>query len=59
MIAQNVDAIAVSANDTDALVPTLKKAMQRGITVISWDSGVADDGRQAHLNPSSNALIGT
>ncbi len=58
LIAQKVDAIAVSANDTDALVPTLKKAMQRGITVISWDSGVAEDGRQAHLNPSSNALIG-
>ncbi|WP_010140961.1 rhamnose ABC transporter substrate-binding protein [Oceanicola sp. S124] len=58
LIAQQVDAIAVSANDTDALVPTLKKAMQRGITVISWDSGVAEDGRQAHLNPSSNALIG-
>jgi rhamnose transport system substrate-binding protein len=58
LIAQGVDAIAVSANDTDALVPTLKKAMDRGITVISWDSGVADEGRQMHLNPSSNALIG-
>ncbi|ABV94168.1 putative periplasmic binding abc transporter protein [Dinoroseobacter shibae DFL 12 = DSM 16493] len=58
LIAQGVDAIAVSANDTDALVPTLKKAMQRGITVISWDSGVAPEGRQMHLNPSSNALIG-
>ncbi len=58
LIAQKVDAIAVSSNDTDALVPTLKKAMQRGITVISWDSGVAEDGRMAHLNPSSNALIG-
>ncbi|WP_226626728.1 rhamnose ABC transporter substrate-binding protein [Alloyangia pacifica] len=58
LIAQNVDAIAVSANDTDALVPALKKAMQRGITVISWDSGVAPEGRQLHLNPSSNPLIG-
>ena len=58
LIAQKVDAIAISANDTDALVPTLKKAMQRGITVISWDSGVAQEGRQAHLNPSSNPLIG-
>ncbi len=58
LIAQKVDAIAVSSNDTDALVPTLKKAMDRGITVVSWDSGVAPDGRQAHLNPSSNALIG-
>jgi rhamnose transport system substrate-binding protein len=58
LIAQNVNAIAVSANDKDALVPTLKKAMQRGITVISWDSGVAPEGRQMQLNPSSPALIG-
>ena len=58
LIAQGVDAIAISANDKDALVPTLQKAMERGITVISWDSGVAKDGRMMHLNPSSNALIG-
>lgn len=58
LIAQNVDAIAISANDTDALVPALKRAMQRGIKVISWDSGVAPEGRQLHLNPSSNPLIG-
>ena len=41
LIAQGVDAIAISANDPDALVPALKKAMDRGITVISWDSGVS------------------
>jgi rhamnose transport system substrate-binding protein len=58
LIAQKVNAIAVSANDKDALVPSLKKAMERGITVISWDSGVAPEGRAMHLNPSSNALIG-
>ena len=58
LIAQKVDAIAVSANDGDALVPILKKAKSRGIKVISWDSGVADEGRILHLNPSSNALIG-
>jgi rhamnose transport system substrate-binding protein len=58
LIAQKVDAIAVSANDADALVPALKKAMERGIKVISWDSGVAKDGRMLHLNPSSNPLIG-
>lgn len=58
LIAQKVDAIAVSANDTDALVPILKKAQKRGIKVISWDSGVAAAGRQVHLNPSSNPLIG-
>jgi rhamnose transport system substrate-binding protein len=58
LIAQRVDAIAVSANDKDALVPALKRVMERGITVISWDSGVATEGRQMHLNPSSNPLIG-
>lgn len=58
LIAQKVDAIAVSANDTNALVPALKKAMDRGIKVISWDSGVAPEGRMMHLNPSSNPLIG-
>jgi rhamnose transport system substrate-binding protein len=58
LIAQHVDAIAISANDADALVPALKKAKKRGIKVISWDSGVAEDGRIMHLNPSSNQLIG-
>ena len=58
LIAQGVDAIAISANDPDALVPSLKRAMDRGITVISWDSGVAEGGRQMHLNPSSTPLIG-
>jgi rhamnose transport system substrate-binding protein len=58
LIAQQVKAIAISANDPDALVPALKKAMDRGITVISWDSGVAAGGRQMHLNPSDTDLIG-
>ena len=58
LIAQQVDAIAISANDPDALVPALQKAMERGIKVISWDSGVAPEGRQLHLNPSDIDLIG-
>jgi len=58
LIAQKVDAIAISANDPDAVVPALKKAMQRGITVISFDSGVAAEGRAMHLSPSSSPLIG-
>ncbi len=58
LIAQGVDAIAISANDPDAVAPALQKAMERGITVISWDSGVAPEGRAMHLNPSSNPLIG-
>jgi rhamnose transport system substrate-binding protein len=58
LIAQRVDAIAISANDPDAVVPTLKRALQRGIKVISYDSAVAAEGRVAHLAPSSDPLIG-
>lgn len=58
LIAQKVDAIAISANDPNALVPVCKKALQRGIKVISFDSGVAAEGRIMHLNPSNNQLIG-
>ena len=58
LIAQNVKAIVISANDPDALVPALKKAMARGIKVISFDSGVRKDGRLMQLDASSNSLIG-
>jgi rhamnose transport system substrate-binding protein len=58
LVAQRVDAIAISANDPDALVPALQRAMQRGIKVISYDSAVAAAGRIVHLAPSSDDLIG-
>jgi len=58
LIAQRVDAIAISANDPDALVPSLKKALARGIKVVSYDSAVAQPGRLVHLAPSSDQLIG-
>jgi len=57
-IAQKVDGIIVSANDADALVPVGKKAMQRGIKVMSFDSAIAPDGRIVHLSASSTPLIG-
>jgi rhamnose transport system substrate-binding protein len=59
LIAQKVDAIAISANDTNALVPVCKKAMSRGIKVISFDSGVAPEGRILQLDPSNPELIGS
>jgi rhamnose transport system substrate-binding protein len=58
LIAQKVSAIVISANDPDALAPVLKRAMDRGIKVISFDSAVRKDGRMMHLSPSSNPLIG-
>jgi rhamnose transport system substrate-binding protein len=58
LVAQGVNAIAISANDADALVPALKKAMERGVTVISFDSGVAQEGRQMNLYASAPDQIG-
>ena len=58
LIAQKVNAIAISANDTNALVPVCKKAMAKGITVVSFDSGVAPEGRILQLDPSNPSLIG-
>jgi len=58
LISQKVDAIVISANDANALVPITKKAMQRGIKVLSFDSGIAKGGRLMQLNPSNAELIG-
>lgn len=58
LISQKVDAIVISANDPNALVPIAKKAMARGIKVISFDSGIAREGREMQLNPSNAELIG-
>ena len=58
LIAQKVDGIIVSSNDANALVPVGKKALDRGIKVITFDSAIAKDGRIMHLNASSTPLIG-
>ena len=58
LIAQKVDAIVISANDPDALVPICKRAMSRGVTVLSFDSGLAPAGRAFQINASSPDLIG-
>lgn len=58
LIAQKVDGIVISANDKDALIPITKKAMSRGIKVISFDSGISVGGRLVDLVPSETQLIG-
>jgi rhamnose transport system substrate-binding protein len=58
LVAQKVAAIAISANDKDALVPALKQAMAAGIVVVSFDSAVAKDGRNVNLDASTATLIG-
>ncbi|RME73952.1 MAG: rhamnose ABC transporter substrate-binding protein [Chloroflexi bacterium] len=58
LIAQQVDGLAVSANDADALVPTGKAAMEAGIPVVSWDSQIAPGGRNVHVNQAVAEDIG-
>lgn len=49
-IAQQVDGLAISANDSDALIPTGKEAMDAGIPVVTFDSAIGPDGRNFHIN---------
>lgn len=58
LIAQRVDAIAITGNDRDALEPALKKAMSRGIKVLSLDSAVNSRSRMVHVNQADPELIG-
>lgn len=51
-IAQKVDCILVAANDPNALAPSLKKAADKGIKVVSFDSDVAPDARTVFVNPA-------
>ena len=50
--------LIVAANDKDALVPALKDAMAKGVTVITYDSDVAQDGRSVFVNQASSEGIG-
>ncbi len=58
LIAQRVDAIAITANDPEALVPVGKKAMDAGIKVVTFDSAVAPEGRQLFVNQADMEQIG-
>ncbi len=55
---QHVSAIAVSANDPNALAPALKRAMQQGIKVVSYDSDVESDARNIFINQADSETLG-
>ena len=52
-VRRGVSAIAVSANDPNALAPAMKKANAAGIKTMTWDADVAPDARQVFLNQST------
>lgn len=58
LIAQKVNGVIISANDPDSLVTITRRALKRGIPVMSFDSGIAEKGRIVHLAPSDAKLIG-
>ncbi|MEG1604718.1 MAG: rhamnose ABC transporter substrate-binding protein [Clostridia bacterium] len=57
-IQQEVDAIAISANDAAGVVSVLQSAMEKGIKVISFDSAVSKEGRNLNIDPSIAENIG-
>jgi len=58
IIAQKVTGIAISADDTNALVPTGQAAMAACITTVSFDSGIAKGGDQLFINQADTQGIG-
>lgn len=58
LIEQGVDAIAVAANDADALANSLQSAMDNGIIVLSLDSAVDPDNRMLHIQQADPEKIG-
>ena len=49
-IAQDVDAIVVGVVDTTAIAPTLQKAMNKGIKVVTYDSDTIPEARFLFVN---------
>jgi rhamnose transport system substrate-binding protein len=58
LTSQKVDAIAISANDPNAVVPALKKAMNQGIKIVTYDSDTAPAGRQVFINQARAEDLG-
>lgn len=50
LVSQQVGVIAISANDANAVAPALKRAMQQGVKVVSYDSDVVTGARTVFLN---------
>ena len=56
-ITRKYDAICVAPNDPDAISDVLKKARQRGIKVITWDTDAQADARDFFVNQTTSEGI--
>lgn len=50
LVSQKVGVIAISGNDANAVAPALRRAMQQGVKVVSFDSDVAPAARTLFMN---------
>lgn len=57
LVAQQVDVIAISGNDANAVAPALKRAAANGVRVISYDSDVASDARTLFVNQALGSSL--
>src|SRR5271167_4034994 len=58
LITQRENAIVLAANDPNALIPYLKRAMAQKITVVTMDSDTAPEGRIIFINQATSEGIG-
>ena len=58
LVSQKVAAIAIAANDVDALQPAIEKATAAGIKVISLDSATNPASRLTHVQQADPVAIG-
>jgi rhamnose transport system substrate-binding protein len=57
-IIQKMDVLAVAPNDPHALAPTLRKAMKKGLHVLTWDADSDEDSRNFFVNQATYEQIG-
>jgi ABC-type sugar transport system substrate-binding protein len=57
-ITRRLDAICVAPNDPHALAPTLRRARERGIRVLTWDADSDADSRDAFVNQATYEAVG-
>ncbi|WP_228552261.1 autoinducer 2 ABC transporter substrate-binding protein [Gracilibacillus salitolerans] len=55
---ENLDVLAISANDPEALLPSLKKAEKMGVKVITWDADTLPEGRSFFINMVQDETLG-